>query len=703
VVVVTSESFAWLLGFLSKIHHRPFPSDLLNRDHLTALKELTLVDAARAFGFVLNETTAIEFNFPTIVELNEEVGLITANHLQGGFVVFWKGRSDSIRATHADLVSCQSGRFWNVTENDFLSNDPDHNFQSKPNPMFGFSWFIPEILRHKRIWKQVIFGALVLQGLTLLSPLFTQAIIDKVIVHRTTSTLVTIGVALCSIAIFTGLLTWARQCLVLEAGNKIDEVLGLSVWGHLLRLPIRYFERRSTGAVSARLQGVETIREFLSSAAICLILDFPFLIICVAVMLYYSVWLTIIALCALFLIGICSVVMAPMFQKCLDEQFILGARNQVFLTEHISGFETVKALQMETHLKWRYSKYLSQYLHASLKSKHIAGNHTVIATTIEQLMTLSILLVGAWLVITNAGFSIGMLVAFLMFSGKLSQPVMRLVGLWAQFQQANLAVARLGDLMNASLEPHDFAALRPLGPGKIEIKEMAFRYKDDLPMLFANVNLAIEAGTTIAINGASGSGKSTLTKLLLGFYSPSCGQLRIDGVDIRNLNANELRTYFGVVPQETILFSGTLFENLIAGRTDSSFDQVVAACKLAAIHTHIEALPKGYQTEIGERGVGLSGGQKQRLAIARALLKQPKVLIFDEATSALDSETAEKFAETINQLKSRVTVIFVTHNRPKALNVDAVWEITKNGLNEVNNMFVAANTAPSLRVTIRAT
>jgi subfamily B ATP-binding cassette protein HlyB/CyaB len=302
-----------------------------------------------------------------------------------------------------------------------------------------------------------------------------------------------------------------------------------------------------------------------------------------------------------------------------------------------------------------------------------ASTCNAVASTPEQAMTLLILLAGAWIVMTTPAFTIGMLVAFQMFAGKLSQPVMRLTGLWTQFQQASLAVKRLGDLMNAPTEPYSLTPSRQAsGTGRIEVQAIAFRYGDDRPFLYKDLSLTVEPGTTLAIMGPSGTGKSTLAKLLQGFYPPTEGSIRIDGIDIRHLAANELRSLFGVVPQETVLFSGTVYENLQMANPQATFDETVQACQMAEIHGVIEQLPQGYQTEIGERGAGLSGGQKQRIAIARALLKRPKVLIFDEATSNLDHATAKSFASTVNALKSKVTMLFITHGLPKALEPDSV-------------------------------
>jgi subfamily B ATP-binding cassette protein HlyB/CyaB len=487
--------------------------------------------------------------------------------------------------------------------------------------------------------------------------------------------------------LFSALLSWVRQYLILHTGNRVDAVLGASVFEHLFKLPPRYFEHRPTGVIAARLHGVETIREFVASAAVTLILDLPFLLIFLGIMFYYSVMLTCIALGIISVIAVMSFIVAPIFRAKLNEQFLLGARNQAFTTEYVSGLETVKSLQMEPQLKSRYSDYLAEYMRAGFSVRQIGNTYNVISNGLEQLMTLLILVIGAYTVMNNTDFTIGMLIAFQMFSSKVSQPMLRLVGLWQQFQQANLSVQRLGDIMNAPTEPYSILPTRIReGKGKIDIQDLSFRYADNLPYLYEGFNLAVGSGKVVAIMGPSGSGKSTLTKLLQGFYQPAGGIIKVDGNDIRYLSANELRHYFGVVPQETVLFSGTIYDNLLMANPHAVFDQVVHACKMAEIHHTIEALPQGYQTEIGERGAGLSGGQKQRLAIARALLKQPKILIFDEATSSLDSATAEHFADTINQLKGKVSMLFITHALPKNLLVDEVVRIGQPQLAAVSEL-----------------
>jgi subfamily B ATP-binding cassette protein HlyB/CyaB len=331
-------------------------------------------------------------------------------------------------------------------------------------------------------------------------------------------------------------------------------------------------------------------------------------------------------------------------------------------------------------LSSRYSGYLAGYLQAGFATKQLSNSYNTAANLLEQLLSLMILGLGAYIVMNDSNFTIGMLVAFQMFSGRLSQPLLRLVGLWQQFQQASLAVTLLGDMMNAPMEPYSVIPSRDnRRAGKIEIEGVAFRYAPHLPLVYENLSLTVPAGQTIGVMGPSGCGKSTLAKLLQGFYQPSAGRILVDGVDIRYLSANELRSNFGVVPQETTLFSGTIYDNLQMASPEANFQQITAACRMAEIHSVIEALPRGYQTEIGERGAGLSGGQMQRIAIARALLKRPSILVFDEATSALDSATAGHFAQTINSLRGKVTMLFITHGLPRGLEVDAIFRLGPQG------------------------
>jgi subfamily B ATP-binding cassette protein HlyB/CyaB len=704
---ISARELVWATGSCCALNGKPFDPQLLLSQHAPPYSTATLVTASRALGFqaqiVAVSVEQLSLPTGTVVVLFKPVqgqtGLgifVGADQSQVTWIA--AGSSSPQTRPREEFEACYGGRALLLQPCVPAPTEPGESPSGKP--AFGLRWFVPELLKHRKVWRDVLWASLVLQLLALGLPLFTQAIIDKVVVHRTQSTLIAVAVGMALFMGASAVLTWVRQYLVLHTGNRVDAVLAAEVFAHLFALPPRYFQHRPTGVIAARLQGVEAIREFVSSAAVTLMLDVPFLLIAVAIMFYYSVPLTLIAVGILAVIAILSMLVAPVFQRRLGEQFKLGARNQAFLTEYIAGFETVKSLQFEPQLKARYSGYLASYLQSGFLTKQIGNTYNVIANTLEQLMTALILLVGAWIVMNPSTdgkaeiFTIGMLVAFQMFAGKLSQPMMRMVGLWQQFQQSSLVVARLGDLMNAPAEPYSLTPGRQgVGRGKIDIERIAFRHADDLPWLYENLSITIEPGRTIALMGPSGAGKSTLAKLLLGFYQPTDGQIKLDGIDIRHLAANELRATFGVVPQETVLFSGTIYDDLSLANPHATFNQIVRACTMAEIHSTIEALPQGYLTPIGERGAGLSGGQRQRLAIARALLKRPKILIFDEATSALDAETAEQFARTVNALKGKVTMIFITHALPRTLRVDEVVHLSRDGARQVRS--VGHATAPA--------
>lgn len=700
---IEGHEFLWLLGSLCQLHRLPFDPLLVAKQFPPPCTIQSLRSALHAFGFKIGErqlpVTMDEMSklpMPLVAFLvsaaeaaetdasaspaadrPDLIPILIVKADQGGIFFFRPGAqapetlplaSVQARLFHQILLASHTGQ----TKSSAAAEAPD----GKPvASAFGFSWFIPELLKHKQIWRDVLIASLIIQLIGLATPLFTQVVIDKVVVHQTHNTLTVIAAGMLMFMVFSAIMTWLRQYLVLHTGNRIDAVLGTKVFSHLLRLPLPYFEHRPTGVMVARLHGVESIRQFVSGAAASLVLDLPFLVIFLGVMFWYSWQLTLIALGALSLIALISVLVTPVFRVKLNDQFMLGARNQAFVTEYISGMSTVKSLQMEPILEKRYGEYMASYLGAGFSTRQLSNTYSVISNGLEQLMTLSILVVGALLVMNNDGFTIGRLVAFQMFAGRMSQPMLRLVGLWQEFQQADISIKRLGDIMNMPTEPYSMIPTRAQNAegGVIELKDLSFRYSTEHPFLYRNLHLTFKAGHLSLLMGPSGCGKSTLAKLLLGFYLPTEGQIKIDGRDIRHMSANELRSIFGVVPQETVLFSGSIYENLSHANPHATFKDIVTACRQAEIHDVIEGLPQGYQTEIGEQGVGLSGGQRQRVAIARALLKHPRILIFDEATSNLDQQTAEHFAATVNQLKGKVSMIFITHQLPKGLQVDEVF------------------------------
>jgi subfamily B ATP-binding cassette protein HlyB/CyaB len=678
---VLTEAFVWALESLCRLHRVPFDAELLLKQFPPPYDLPTLLRAAQACGLKAGLAG-------TQGDALERLPLPCL-----GFVRSVDSANDPAPSTPALLVRADPerllyllageeaprtmarGQFAERFEDMVLLAAPAIAAPDDPDGAqkrtFGFRWFVPELARHRAVWRDVLLASAAIQIVGLATPLFTQVVIDKVVVHQTQSTLIAIAAGLGIFLVFNAAMTWMRQYLVLHTGNRVDAVLATQVFAHLFRLPLPYYEHRPTGTTVARLQGVETIREFITGAAVSLVLDLPFLVVILAGMFIYSGQLSLIALGIVFLLTTTSVLATPLLREKLNKQFLLGARNQAFVTEYVSGVETVKSLQLEPLLERRYGDYLSTYLAASFGTRNLANTYHVVANALEQLMTLAILVAGALLVMRNDGFTIGMLVAFQMFAARMAQPMLRIAGLWQEFQQASIAVKRLGDIMNAPAEPHSLAPSRASGgAGALELQALSFRYSERHPYLFRNVAFSIRPGELVLVSGGSGSGKSTLAKLLLGFYPPSDGRILLDGRDVAQLAANELRQTYGVVPQETLLFSGSVYENVAMANPHAGFDDIVTACRAAEIHGVIEKLPRGYQTPLGEHGIGLSGGQKQRLAIARALLKRPKVLIFDEATSQLDAATAESLARTINHLKGKATILFIAHQVPTGLQID---------------------------------
>jgi len=559
-----------------------------------------------------------------------------------------------------------------------------------PDPLgasrFGWRWFLPEVLRHRRIWRDIVLASVAIHLMGLAVPLLTQVVIDRVIAHGSWSTLHVVVAGMAILITFTGALGWLRQSLALHTGHRIDAVLAARVFGHLLRLPATFFTDRPTGALVARLNAAATVREFLTGAALAVVLDAPAILILGAVMFAMQWQLALIALAAVGTLALLSLASTPFLRQRLDHEFHLAARNQAFTTEHVAAIETVKALQLEPVLTRRHEGQLAALLGAALRTRQLVNTSQSLAQVCEQAQGLAILAVGAALVMRHDGFTLGMLIAFQMFASRLAQPAMRLAALWPQFQETTVALRRLADILDHPAE-HDAVGDRitagRAGPASIVIEALGFRHGADRPWLYRGVTTTIVPGGTTVLAGPSGSGKSTFARLLLGFVPPTEGRILVNGIDTRHLATNELRAHFAVVPQETMLFSGTVFENVAIADPLGAPADVVRACQAAGVHDVIEALPQGYGTRVGERGVGLSGGQRQRIAIARALLRRSPVLIFDEATSGLDPAAATSIARTVNALRGKVTVVFIAHQLPPGLTVDRTLRFGQPLLREV--------------------
>ena len=509
---------------------------------------------------------------------------------------------------------------------------------------------------------EVLIASFFLQVFALVSPLFFQVVIDKVLVHRTLSTLDVLVIGLIGIGVFEAILDGLRTYLFAHSTNRIDVELGARLFRHLMALPIAYFEARRTGDSVARVRELENIRQFLTSSALTLVIDLFFCFVFLAVMFYYAPLLTWIVLGAFpFYIAI-SAGATPLFRRRLDEKFRRGAENQAFLVESVTGIETLKAMAVEPQMQRRWEEQLAGYVRASFRVATLGNLASQSVQLISKLVTAATLYFGALLVIRGS-LSVGELVAFNMLAGRVTQPVLRLAQIWQDFHQARLSIARLGDILNSHPEPahNPSRSTLPTIAGDVTFERVIFRYRADRPTVLHEIDLRIPAGQIVGIVGPSGSGKSTIAKLVQRLYVPESGRVLVDGIDLAMVDVAWLRRQIGVILQEDFLFNRSVRDNIALADPAMPMERVIEATMLAGAHEFILELPQGYDTSVGDRGVLLSGGQRQRIAIARALAPRPRILIFDEATSALDYESERIIQQNMRQICAGRTVLIIAH------------------------------------------
>ncbi|CAH0442338.1 type I secretion system permease/ATPase [Ralstonia pseudosolanacearum] len=525
---------------------------------------------------------------------------------------------------------------------------------------FDFTWFIPAVVKYRKLLGEVLLVSLTLQIIGLVTPMFFQVVMDKVLVNHAMKTLNVIAVGLICAILFEVTLTGIRTWVFAHTSSKIDVELGARLFRHLLNLPLAYFQSRRVGDSVARVRELENIRSFLTGNAMTVVLDLLFSFVFLAVMLWYSVWLTLIVVVSIPLYIGLSAVFTPIIRARLDVKFNRNAENQSFLVETISGIDTVKAMAVEPRWTHKWDQQLAAYVTAGLAVTNVATVASGGVTLVSKLVTAAIMWLGATLVIDHK-MTVGELVAFNMLAGQVSSPILRLAQLWNDFQQVGISMSRLGDILNARTEVAGQKSRLPKLAGAIGFDQVAFRYRPDAPDVIRGISLSIAPGEVIGIVGRSGSGKSTLTKLVQRLYVPERGRVLIDGQDIAIVDTTSLRQQIGVVLQENTLFNRSIRDNIALTNPAAALEVIIEAARLAGAHEFICELPEGYDTIVGEHGTGLSGGQRQRIAIARALLTNPRILIFDEATSALDYESEKIIQDNMRRICQGRTVLIIAH------------------------------------------
>ena len=525
---------------------------------------------------------------------------------------------------------------------------------------FDFNWFIPAIIKYRRLLGEVLIISLVLQLLGVITPLFFQVIMDKVLVNNAMQTLHVVALGLVCVTIFETLLSGIRTYVFAHTSSKIDVELGARLFHHLLALPIRYFQQRRVGDSVARVRELENIRTFLTGNAVTLLLDVLFSIVLIAVMFWYSAKLTAIVAASIPPYLLLSLFFTPILRTRLHEKFQRSAQNQAFLVETITTITTVKAMAIEPRWQDTWEKQLAGYVVAGLAATSIATIASQCVSSVAKLVTIAILWFGAHLVIDHQ-LTVGALIAFNMLANQVAAPILRLAQLWNDFQQVGISMERLGDILNTPREIEGNKSRLPRLAGAITFDQVSFRYRPDASDVIRALSFHIEPGEIIGIVGRSGSGKSTLTHLVLRLYVPDRGRVLIDGIDSAILDTASFRHQIGVVLQESTLFHQSIRANIAVSDPSAPIERIIQAARLAGAHEFICELPEGYDTLVGEQGSGLSGGQRQRIAIARALMRNPRILIFDEATSALDYESEKIINDNMQGICQGRTVLIIAH------------------------------------------
>lgn len=542
-----------------------------------------------------------------------------------------------------------------------------------PQERFGLRWFLPYMARYKGVLTEVFIASFFVQLAALANPLVIQLIIDKVIVQNSISTLNILGALLLAVGIFEAVLTTLRTYLFVDTTNRIDMGLGSQIIDHLLRLPLRYFEKRPVGELSTRINELENIRQFLTGTALTVGLDAVFSVVYIIVMLFYSWQLTIVGLSTIPVFVIITLIASPTVSRQLRTKAERNANTQSYLVEVMSGIQTVKAQNIELRSRFSWQERYARYVAAGFKTVITSTLANSTSSFLNKLSSLLVLWVGAYLVLQGE-LTLGELIAFRIISGYVTSPVLRLAQLWQNFQETALSLERLSDIVDTPQEAEIDRYNIPLPEisGSVKYENVSFRFVSGGPLQLNNVNLEFAPGKFVGIVGQSGSGKSTMMKLLLRLYDIESGRILIDGYDIAKVELYSLRRQIGVVPQETLLFDGTVQENIALTNPDASTEEIIEAARIAAAHEFIMSLPNGYNTRVGERGAALSGGQRQRIAIARSILQRPKLLVLDEATSALDYPTERQVCLNIANAFQGSTVFFITHRLNTVSHADVI-------------------------------
>lgn len=682
VVLSQFDSGINCLSIVSRFHKIPVEPSALKREFqndCSSLASINLVRAARHVGFKAKKShcKASEIDndiLPVIAKDNEGFYFVIAKVSEEKLLIHDGKQQKVVSLSREEFVQKFSGEILLLATRSKLISD---------SAKFGFSWFLPALVKYRPYFTDVFVASFFIQLVGLASPIFFQVVIDKVLVHKGMTTLDVLAIGFFIVITFEVILTALRTYVFSHTTNRVDVELGSKLYKHMLSLPISYFNSRRVGDTVARVKELDSVREFITGSSLTVVLDVFFSFIFFAVMFYYAPLLTWIIVGTIPFYVLLSILITPTLKKRLNEKFQRSAENHSFLVESVNGVETIKSMAVEPQLRNSWDEKLADYVQTSFKTSNLNNIYSQLSAYINKVGGLLTLYFGSIAVVAGE-LTIGQFIAFNMLSQRVSGPIMRLVNLWQDFQQANISLQRLGDVLNAPSEPgyNPNRASLPSIKGQVSFEDITFRYGVDRPAILNNINFNCAAGEVIGLVGRSGSGKSTLTKLVQRLYVPESGRVLIDGVDLALVEPAWLRRQIGVVLQENFLFNKTVRDNIALSDPSLPMEQIIEASILAGAHDFILELPEGYDTIVGEQGSSLSGGQRQRIAIARALVTNPNILIFDEATSALDYESEKIIQENMKEICAGRTVFIIAHRLSAVKHASRILVIDKGKVSE---------------------
>ena len=550
---------------------------------------------------------------------------------------------------------------------------------------FGWSWYAPFLQEHRRPLVEVLALSTVVNLLALAAPLGIQVMIDQVVKQNSIGALITIAVLLLLAALVEGVLKTLRSYILTDVANRVDQASKSAILDRLVRLPQAFFDSRPVGQVMFYFNQLDRLREFLLGQSITTLLDFCFCFIYLAVLLMISVPLTIASLATLPLMLVLAVVSNPLVRRQIQRSIDESVKTFSFLNESITGIQTLKSQNAELKTRWEFQNRYARFVGEDFKLKITRDALGNIAEFINNLNGVVVAGVGVYLIMKSE-LSFGGFIAFRILSSYITRPLVQLVQTWQQLEQSSASIQLVADVVDRPTEQSELDALNipmPALQGAVRFEGIHFGYAADQPPVLEGVDLEVPAGAFVGLVGGSGSGKSTLLKMLPRFYVPTRGRVLLDGLDIAKVELYSLRRQIGVVPQDSVLFDGTIRDNLLLVKPDATAEEMIGAARIACAHDFIMAMPKGYNSDVGERGAGLSGGQRQRLALARAVLQNPRLLILDEATSALDARTERQVCLNLLEAFRGRTVFFITHRLTTVQPADAIVLMDRGAVMEV--------------------